>query len=186
MLPSILTIVIVLWMASTVERDTLRPVTDECGQVLVWWLTDSREGPADIAARKPTLDFYGRPDGRLDSGQYIPKHVADALRTSPATSRCRRTCAVYEQYVDSRFAADCRRAGVFGFVRGRAVSDGQGVFGRHVALHRAGNLRLPLINSVYRSVKKVTDFAFVEGQVQYRRVVAIEFPRVGEFGRSAW
>ena len=60
-LPSILTIVIVLWMASTVERDVLRPVTDGARQVLVWWLTDSREGPADIAARKPTLDFDGRP-----------------------------------------------------------------------------------------------------------------------------
>jgi uncharacterized membrane protein len=40
-------------------------------------------------------------------------------------------------------------------------------------------LRLPLVRSVYSSVKKVTDFAFKENTVQYRRVVAIEFPRRG-------
>jgi hypothetical protein len=61
-----------LRLASTVERYMLRPVTDEARQVLVWWLTDSREGLADIAGRKPTLEFDGRTYGHLDSGQYIP------------------------------------------------------------------------------------------------------------------
>lgn len=39
--------------------------------------------------------------------------------------------------------------------------------------------RLPVIRSVYGSAKQVTDFLFTESQVEYRRVVAIEYPRRG-------
>jgi len=39
----------------------------------------------------------------LDSGQYIPKKVADALRTSPNLPLPPNMRAAYEQYVDMRF-----------------------------------------------------------------------------------
>lgn len=39
--------------------------------------------------------------------------------------------------------------------------------------------RLPVIRNVYGSAKQVTDFLFTESQVEYRRVVAIEYPRRG-------
>ncbi|MFG0333879.1 MAG: DUF502 domain-containing protein [Maioricimonas sp. JB049] len=39
--------------------------------------------------------------------------------------------------------------------------------------------RLPVVRNVYGSVKQVTDFLFSENQVEYRRVVAIEYPRRG-------
>ena len=39
--------------------------------------------------------------------------------------------------------------------------------------------RLPIIRNVYGSAKQVTDFLFSENQVEYRRVVAIEYPRRG-------
>ena len=39
--------------------------------------------------------------------------------------------------------------------------------------------RLPLIRNVYGSAKQVTEFLFTENQVEYRRVVAIEYPRRG-------
>ena len=39
--------------------------------------------------------------------------------------------------------------------------------------------RLPIISSVYSSVKQVTDFFFSERPIAYNRVVAIEFPRRG-------
>jgi uncharacterized membrane protein len=39
--------------------------------------------------------------------------------------------------------------------------------------------RLPVIRNVYGSVKQVTDFLFSENQVEYRRVVAVEYPRRG-------
>jgi uncharacterized membrane protein len=39
--------------------------------------------------------------------------------------------------------------------------------------------RVPIISSVYSSVKQVTDFFFSERPVAYNRVVAVEFPRRG-------
>ena len=39
--------------------------------------------------------------------------------------------------------------------------------------------RLPIISSIYSSVKQVTDFFFTERAVAYNRVVAVEFPRRG-------
>jgi uncharacterized membrane protein len=39
--------------------------------------------------------------------------------------------------------------------------------------------RVPIISSIYSSVKQVTDFFFSERAVAYNRVVAIEFPRRG-------
>ncbi|HET6327385.1 MAG TPA: DUF502 domain-containing protein [Planctomycetaceae bacterium] len=39
--------------------------------------------------------------------------------------------------------------------------------------------RVPIISSIYSSVKQVTDFFFTERAVAYNRVVAIEFPRRG-------
>lgn len=39
--------------------------------------------------------------------------------------------------------------------------------------------RLPVIRNVYGSAKQVTDFLFTESHVEYRRVVAIEYPRRG-------
>jgi uncharacterized membrane protein len=39
--------------------------------------------------------------------------------------------------------------------------------------------RVPIISSIYSSVKQVTDFFFSERAVSYNRVVAVEFPRRG-------
>ena len=39
--------------------------------------------------------------------------------------------------------------------------------------------RLPLVRSVYKAVKQVCDFFFSEKQIQFKRVVAVEFPRPG-------
>lgn len=40
-------------------------------------------------------------------------------------------------------------------------------------------LRLPLISNVYSAVKQVTDFVFVEREIEFNRVVAVEYPRKG-------
>ncbi len=39
--------------------------------------------------------------------------------------------------------------------------------------------RLPVVKNVYGSVKQVTDFLFTENEIEYRRVVAVEYPRRG-------
>jgi uncharacterized membrane protein len=42
-----------------------------------------------------------------------------------------------------------------------------------------GVLRIPIVNKVYGSVKQVTDFAFREPEIEFNRVVAIEYPSKG-------
>jgi len=39
--------------------------------------------------------------------------------------------------------------------------------------------QLPLVRNVYSSVKQVTDFMFSEREIEYTRVVAVEYPRKG-------
>ena len=39
--------------------------------------------------------------------------------------------------------------------------------------------RLPVVRNVYDSVKQVTDFMFDEREIEYTRVVAVEYPRKG-------
>jgi uncharacterized membrane protein len=49
-------------------------------------------------------------------------------------------------------------------------------------VHRVETLvlgRLPVISTVYSAVKQVTDFLFSERQIEYNRVVVIEYPRRG-------
>jgi uncharacterized membrane protein len=40
-------------------------------------------------------------------------------------------------------------------------------------------LQLPLVKNVYSSVKQVTDLMFSDNDIQFNRVVAIEYPRKG-------
>lgn len=40
-------------------------------------------------------------------------------------------------------------------------------------------LRIPVINKVYGSVKQVTDFVFSEREIEFNRVVAVQYPREG-------
>ena len=39
--------------------------------------------------------------------------------------------------------------------------------------------KLPVVSRVYGSVKQVTDFLFAERQIEYNRVVAVEYPLEG-------
>jgi uncharacterized membrane protein len=46
-------------------------------------------------------------------------------------------------------------------------------------LFEGGINRLPLVRNVYSSVKQVTDLLFNERDIEYTRVVAVEFPSKG-------
>lgn len=175
-LPPVLTIVTLLWAASTVQVYVLQPVTDGARQVLVWCLSDVRFAPDDSAAGKPTLQFDGRVFQRLDSGQYVPSEVVAGVSPLPPNAR-----VAYEQYVSTHFLQPTIVVPVFLIVFVAVLY----VLGK-LFTARVGSIfepvvrRLPLIRGVYASVKKVTDFALVDsGEVHYLRVVAIEFPRPG-------
>jgi uncharacterized membrane protein len=178
-LPPVLTIVIFLWIFDTVQVYVLKPVTDASREALVWTLRDVREPPPG-AETKPTLAFDGEPYVRLESGEYIPAAVADAVRADIPGKPLPNARAAYEDYVNLRYLRPVIVVPVFIlvfvmvlYVLGKLFAAGIGGFIESVAR------RLPVVRSVYASVKKVTDFAFVENEVEFKRVVAIEFPRKG-------
>lgn len=175
-LPPVLTIVTLLWVASTVQVYVLRPVTVGAREVLIWWLSDVRLEPDDAAPGKPTMIVGGRTYERLESGQYVPKEVVADLPVLPPNAR-----VAYEQYVTNHFLQPVVVVPLFLVVFVTVLY----VLGKLFTARMAGVFeyvvrRLPLVRGVYNSVKKVTDFALVDsGEVQYLRVVAIEFPRPG-------
>jgi len=171
-LPPVLTIVTLLWVASTVQVYVLGPVTDGAREVLIWRLSDVR----DDASGKPMVEIGGRTYQRLDSGQYVPDEVVKGVKPLPPNAR-----VAYEQYVSAHYLQPIIVVPVFLVVFVAVLY----VLGK-LFTARMGSIfepivrRLPLIRGVYASVKKVTDFALVDsGEVHYLRVVAIEFPRQG-------
>lgn len=175
-LPPVLTIVTLLWVASTVQVYVLRPVTVGAREVLIWWLGDVRLDSDEVAPGKPTMQINGRTYERLESGQYVPKEVVADQAVLPPNAR-----AAYEQYVTAHYLQPTVVVPVFTVVFVAVLY----VLGKLFTARMAGVFetivgRLPLVRGVYASVKKVTDVALVDhGDVHYLRAVAIEFPRPG-------
>jgi uncharacterized membrane protein len=186
-LPPILTIVIFLWIFSTVQFYVLKPVTDAAREALVWVTWNVREPAAAdenrenrSAEQRAVLHFDRQPYVRLESGEYIPESVVDAVRAEIPGKPLPNARAAYEDYVTARYLRPVIVVPLFilGFVvvlylLGKLFAAGLGEVLESIVR------RLPVVRSVYASVKKVTDLAFVESEVEFKRVVAIEYPRAG-------
>jgi uncharacterized membrane protein len=186
LLPPILTVVVLVWVISTVEFYVLKPVKLVTREVLVWTIADVRVDPPGAGPNQLTLLVDGKPFDRLASGQYIPAEVVDWLRQNipgdriPATGK-----AAYRRYVEARHLQPQVVVPVFLCVFLLLLY----VLGKFLArqigdLFDWGILRLPLVRKVYAAVKQVTDFVFGESTgsglpMPYKRVVAIEYPRQG-------
>ncbi len=191
-LPPLLTIVIFLWVGGTIQSYVLEPVTSGARNVLCWRLT--KPAPEDLTGDRPQVD--GTTYARLHGGAYVPLEVyqvvANDRRPLPDNPR-----AVYERYVDLVYLRPQYVIPVFLvvfilllYLLGRFLAAGVGrVFWN---LFEKGINRLPLVRSVYGSVKQVTDFLFSETEIEATRVVAVEYPRKGLWsiglvtGESLW
>jgi uncharacterized membrane protein len=177
-LPPVLTIVILVWIASTIELYLLGPVESITREIWVQVTKDIREAPAGV--RDPVLSFDGEPYVRLASGEYIPEEVHSWLRENLYDLVPDKGEAAYHRYVAERYLRReivvpvflCVFVLVLYFL-GKWLAFGTGEFFERLIR------RLPLVRSVYSSVKKVTNFVLVDKQVQYKRVVAVEYPRKG-------
>ena len=174
-LPPLLTVVIILWIASAVNSYVLEPVT--AFTRLVWALNIE-----DIHKTKPETGTYKK----LDNGEFVPKDVYDRVvkglgdkESPPKTGK-----ATYRRFVELKYLQPQVVIPVFicvfilvMYFLGKFLAAGMGrfLFGVFEKLIH----RLPVIRSVYGSVKQVTDFVLSESQVEYNRVVAVEYPRKG-------
>jgi uncharacterized membrane protein len=119
-------------------------------------------------------------------GQWIPRHVYETVREKPGSLFLDSATAeqIYDRYVHIRYLPRWRVIPVFLvlfvgllYLLGKFLAAGMGrVFWMSIeaVIHR-----LPVVRNVYSSVKQVTDFVFSEREIEYTRVVAVEYPRKG-------
>ncbi len=188
-LPPVLTIVIFVWVGSTVQRYILEPFNAGARQVLAHALADVRETLPGAEAVPGEPEVFRTPDGklyrRLPSDEYVPLYVYDTVRRYDGVNQMPDTGQrLYARYVELRYLQPYITipATAVGFIvvmylLGRFIAAGIGrVFWN---MMERGINRLPLVRNVYSSVKQVTDFMFSEPEIEYTRVVAVEYPRRG-------
>ena len=183
LLPPLLTIVIFLWVGNTVASYLLEPLERVSEHLLVEYGSDIRL-EADL------------PEGALAQGDYLPieegkvtKYVPDEVYAlvaekmgdapMPATA-----VGVYEVYMQQRWLQRRFVIPIFLcvfilalYLLGKFLAAGMGRFFWN-QFERLIN-RVPLVRNVYSSVKQVTDFLFTDPDLEYTRVVAVEYPRKG-------
>lgn len=201
LLPPLLTIVIFLWVGSTVSEHVLDPMQNFTRWVALEYVADIRT-PSDPEGRvdpnkvtigeqafplisQNTIKINNEVYHRTNDGKFIPLNVYDEVRlgvgrdTMPSSAH-----DIYGWYVDHRWLQRRFVIPVFLclfllvlYLLGKFLAAGIGrLFWTQFEriIHR-----LPLVSNVYSSIKQVTDFLFSEREMQYTRVVAIEYPRRG-------
>lgn len=200
-LPPLLTIVVLIWAWSAIENRVLIPVEGSIRYMMVWGFADIRhsvpkdavldtsEDPAGVRKRPGytyrSVTYVPDPTGR----HYLPIHVvqevddhADAFGASALPPKT--ASAYWDRYYQLHYMPRWIVVPVFLilfisllYFLGRAFTGGIGRW--LVSAFDATILRIPIVNKVYGSVKQITDFAFDDRQIEFNRVVAVQYPREG-------
>lgn len=195
-LPPLLTIVVLIWAWKTIESYVLKPTEWIIRSAVVWYVHDTYTQPPTGAVKTGDrlLDgftFEGErylPDpvtGRRFLPEYVIKIVDDnADYFGPSSAQPASANAYWHRYVQIVWMPRALVVPVFLivfvtllFFLGRLFTFGLGRW--FVRQFDAAILRIPLVNKVYGGVKQVTDFAFSEREIEFNRVVAIQYPSAG-------
>jgi uncharacterized membrane protein len=190
LLPPLLTIVIFVWVANTVADYLLVPLENFAKSRIAWAIKDVQEfSPAELAELPVSANgevvYEGKTYRRVFDDEYIPTHVYLTVRTAKGVSAMGADpIEIYENYVKIEYLQWYVVLPLFLsvfllvlYLLGKFLAAGIGRF-FWVSFERLIH-RLPLIRNVYSSVKQVTDFMLSEGDMEYTRVVAVEYPRRG-------
>lgn len=192
-LPPLLTIVILLWIGNSVQQYVLEPIEALSRHTLAWYMDETlKEIPAgaEILSGNPAegterkLLYDGHEFVQLANGSWIPAYIRDTVLEDPGPNALETGSAFYHRYVQVIYL---KRAIVIpfflaGFVLvlyllGKFLAAGVGrilwTSMEHIIT------RLPIIRTVYSSVKQVTDFFLSDSEIEFTRVVAVEYPRKG-------
>jgi uncharacterized membrane protein len=202
LLPPLLTIVIFLWVANTVAVYLLEPLEETTRYVMVEYLADIRtpsgfemrpkaadtvtiDGESYVVTSKGTVTVDDKVLIRTSDAKFIPLEVYEFVENGvgrdpmPSTAKDIYTWYVNHKWLPRRFVVPiflCVFLLIL-YLLGKFLAAGVGRF-FWVQFERLVH-RLPLVRNVYGSVKQVTDFLFTETDLQFTRVVAIEYPRKG-------
>jgi len=158
--------------------------------------TPDTDAPPDWSPRQQSrAEWMQQRSGEVDGGIYVrlgpravPYHVfAEVARVTPPGQLPTSAHGVYMEYVAERYLSSVIPLSVLTIILiilllyflGRFVS---ARVGRWIVVKFEEQFlgRLPVVRNVYGSMKQITDFVFSENApVEYRRVVAIEYPRKG-------
>lgn len=193
-MPPLLTVVIFLWVGGTIKQYALEPVTIGTRNLLAWYwerqddrmFADPEVASMHAQQRAEIAAPNGRNYERLPSGAYLPKDVLDLVAADDpaATLASGNRRVIYRRYAELEYLQPrlviplflCLFL-LFLYLLGKFLAAGIGRVTWNVI--ERGILRLPLVRSVYDSVKQVTDFMFSDRELEYTRVVAVEYPRKG-------
>ncbi len=204
-MPPLLTIVLFLWAWNIIDTYVLQPAEVVVRQLIVWSIADIRDAQS-IAAEVDAARRIGGPGSeqdlaRLNSfppswlssdgtilvrvGQkWIPRPVYDVVAANPGDPPPQSPEGWYHRYVRIEYLPRSLVIPAFLsifiltlYFLGRifAVGVGRMMWSWIESLIH----RIPIINTVYGSVKQVTDFAFSDTELQFTRIVAVEYPRQG-------
>lgn len=186
-LPPLLTIVIFLWIGSTIENYVLDPVTSFAQRIVHFAIADIRREeaipPPERGKQNPIID--GVTYHRLDNGEYVPQAVFDLVKFHPGEEGIPRTASqVYRIYIRSAYLHPYAVIPAFIliftlllYLLGKFMAAGIGRF--FISLIEGAIGRVPLVRNVYSAVKQVSGFLLNERPVRVSRVVAVEYPRKG-------
>jgi uncharacterized membrane protein len=122
----------------------------------------------------------------LADRKWIPRSVYEVVEENPGGLVISTATAplIYERYVMVRILPRWRTLPVFLvlfvgilYLLGKFLAAGIGrifITGIETLINR-----VPIVRNVYSSVKQVTDFIFSEREIEFNRVVAVEYPRAG-------
>lgn len=187
LLPPLLTIVIFLWIGNTVATYMLDPMEDLARGVLVDYASDILD--ADEVGVEPNARGIVVLDGEeyraTGDDKFVPSRVYGEVRKKLGNDPMPDTAkGIYTRYVDQTWLQREFVIPVFLcllvlmlYLLGKFLAAGMGRF-FWTQMERIIH-RVPLVRNVYSSVKQVTDFMFTDPDVEYTRVVAVEYPRKG-------
>lgn len=149
---------------------------------------DSADASPTAATRTgsgPIYGYEGQYYRRAGDLRYVPADDYEAAERMLGGEPLPNSAAeIYHIYVDTKFLQRKYVVPVFLclfllflYLLGKFLAAGVGRF-FWMQVERFIN-RLPLVRNVYSSVKQVTDFLFSEREIEYTRVVAVEYPRKG-------
>jgi uncharacterized membrane protein len=181
--------VILVWVINTTREYLLVPVNTGVREAIVWGLSGQIREGKDLTIIDGTKRIASAHDGvryqELLDGKFVPLSVYERVQDNADSEPIPRTAkGIYQRYVEltylqPHYAIPCFLAIFISlvYILGKFMAAGIGGFlGDRVDL---AIQRLPLVRSVYKAVKQVCDFFFSDRQIQFKRVVAVEFPRPG-------
>ncbi|UUO05823.1 DUF502 domain-containing protein [Blastopirellula sp. J2-11] len=185
-LPPLLTVLILIWVLTTVQNYVLMPVESTARYVVSMAIRDVRQTMPDAKPGDETAMLDNQVYHRTANGNWIPEYVyttvQDNLHDQPIPYS---GAAIYQEYVQIRFLQ--RRYTIPSllcifvlilYFTGKFVAIGVGRI-LWTASERQILHRLPVVRNVYSSVKQVTDFLLNDRELEFTRVVAVEYPRKG-------